>query len=123
MLDAGTWPGGYVRCDDGSVIYTPKGQAVVYGYSGSGSGSEACGSDDCFSTGSDEWSGSGTDEGGNNDKDYNEDKNAEVPVANTYKQGTVSFNGVVNLYGGPEGYGMVSVRFIGNYKGNYGCIV
>ena len=55
MLDAGTWPGGYVRCDDGSVIYTPKGQAVVYGYSGSGSGSGWHGSDYEFCTGSYEW--------------------------------------------------------------------
>ena len=55
MLDAGTWPGGYVRCDDGSVIYTPKGQAVVYGYSGIGSGSGWHGSDYEFCTGSYEW--------------------------------------------------------------------
>ena len=64
MLDAGTWPGGYVKYDDGSVGYIPKGQAMVYGYSGSGAGSEVCGSDDYFSTGSDDWSGSDMDEKG-----------------------------------------------------------
>ena len=73
MLDAGTWPGGYVGDDTSKVSYVMK-SVMVQSYSGSGSGSEVCGSVDYFSTGSDEWSGSGTDEGGNNDKDYNEEK-------------------------------------------------
>ena len=39
MLDAGTWPGGYVRDDAGTVSYVMK-SVTVQGYSGSGSGSD-----------------------------------------------------------------------------------
>ena len=34
MLDAGTWPGGYVRDDAGTVSYVMK-SVTVQGYSGS----------------------------------------------------------------------------------------
>ena len=66
MLDAGTWPGGYVRDDAGTVSYVMK-SVTVHGYSGSGSGSDWHGSDDGFSTGSDDWGGSDTDEKGSNE--------------------------------------------------------
>ncbi|MDD6536696.1 MAG: hypothetical protein PUF36_07065, partial [Prevotella sp.] len=54
MLDNGTWPGGYVKDDSGQVSYVTK-SVTVWGYSGSGSGSEEHGSDFEFSTGSLEW--------------------------------------------------------------------
>jgi len=49
-----TWPGGYVKDDAGVVSYVMK-SVIVYGYSGSGSGSDWHGSDFEFCTGSYEW--------------------------------------------------------------------
>lgn len=54
MLDAETWPGGYVRDDAGTVSYVAK-SATVMGYSSSGSDTTHHGSDYEFSTGSYEW--------------------------------------------------------------------
>lgn len=114
MLDAGTWPGGYVRDDGVNVSYLMK-SVTTQAYSGSGSGCDWSGSDDSV--------GSDMNDGDYNNKDYNDDVNTEAPVSNTYKQGTNSFNGTVNLYGGPEGYGFVRVKFIGNIdiRGNNIC--
>ena len=114
MLNAGTWPGGYVKDDAGQVSYVMK-SVTAQAYSGSGSGCDWSGSDDSV--------GSDMNDGDYNNKDYNDDVNTEPPVSSTYKQGTNSFNGTVNLYGGPEGYGFVSVKFIGNFdiRGNNIC--
>ena len=81
MLEAGTWPGGYVRFDDGEVAYTPKGQAVANGYSGSGSGSDWHGSDSAneFSTGSYEWHEPDTDNKGCDGKSSNDGKIENSP--------------------------------------------
>ena len=62
MLDNGTWPGGYVKDDSGEVTYVMK-SVTVWGYSGSGSGSDwgsddDWGSDNDDGSGSDDWSGS-----------------------------------------------------------------
>ena len=119
MLDAGTWPGGYVKYDDGSVGYIPKGQAMVYGYSGSGAGSEVCGSDDYFSTGSDDWSGSDTDEKGSDDDGKGtgkEGSSSPVEKANTYLQGIYTFNGRANNFTFSEAVG-INGGF--SYKGSY----
>ena len=114
MLNAGTWPGGYVKDDAGQVSSVMK-SVTAQAYSGSGSGCDWSGSDDSV--------GSDMNDGDYNNKDYNDDVNTEPPVSSTYKQGTNSFNGTVNLYGGPEGYGFVSVKFIGNFdiRGNNIC--
>ena len=66
MLDAGTWPGGYVKDDAGKVTYVMK-SATVYGYSGSGSGSGSGGSDFEFSTGSYDWIDPDTETGSEDD--------------------------------------------------------
>lgn len=63
MLDAGTWPGGYVRDDAGTVSYVMK-SVTVQGYSGSGSGSNWHGSDFEFCSGSYEWHEPDTDKKG-----------------------------------------------------------
>ena len=63
MLDAGTWPGGYVRDDAGTVSYVMK-SVTVQGYSGSGSGCDWHGSDYEFCTGSYEWHEPDTDKKG-----------------------------------------------------------
>ena len=57
MLDNGTWPGGYVKDDSGEVTYVMK-SVTVWGYSGSGSGSD-WGSDDDWGSDNDDGSGSG----------------------------------------------------------------
>ena len=63
MLDAGTWPGGYVKDDAGQVSYVMK-SVTVQGYSGSGSGSNWHGSDFEFCSGSYEWREPDTDKKG-----------------------------------------------------------
>ena len=67
MLDNGTWPGGYVKDDSGQVSYVMK-SVTVWGYSGSGSGSEEHGSDFEFSTGSHEWHESDDEENGSEEE-------------------------------------------------------
>lgn len=79
MLDNGTWPGGYVKDDSGQVSYVTK-SVTVWGYSGSGSGSEEHGSDFEFSTGSLEWhepddEENGSEEEGNRPPSGNEGDN------------------------------------------------
>ena len=79
MLDNGTWPGGYVKDDSGQVSYVTK-SVTVWGYSGSGSGSEEHGSDFEFSTGSHEWhepddEENGSEEDGNRPPSGNEGDN------------------------------------------------
>ncbi len=79
MLDNGTWPGGYVKDDSGQVSYVTK-SVTVWGYSGSGSGSEEHGSDFEFSTGSLEWhepddEENGSEEDGNRPPSGNEGDN------------------------------------------------
>ena len=79
MLDNGTWPGGYVKDDSGRVSYVTK-SVTVWGYSGSGSGSEEHGSDFEFSTGSLEWhepddEENGSEEEGNRPPSGNEGDN------------------------------------------------
>ena len=79
MLDNGTWPGGYVRDDSGTVSYVMQ-SVTVQGYSGSGSGSEEHGSDFEFSTGSPEWhepddEENGSEEDGNRPPSGNEGEN------------------------------------------------
>lgn len=93
MLDAGTWPGGYVQ-DDGVKVSYVMNSMSVQGYSGSGSGSDWHESDDELITGSDDCVGSDMAGGDYNNKDYGDDKNTEIPPSNTYKQGTNSFNGL-----------------------------
>lgn len=66
MLDNGTWPGGYVKDDSGTVSYVMQ-SVTVQGYSGSGSGSEEHGSDYEFSTGSHEWHEPDDEENGSED--------------------------------------------------------
>ena len=63
MLNAGTWPGGYVKDDAGQVSYVMK-SVTVQGYSGSGSGSNWHGSDFEFCSGSYEWHEPDTDNKG-----------------------------------------------------------
>ena len=63
MLNAGTWPGGYVKDDAGQVSYVMK-SVTVQGYSGSGSGCGWHGSDYEFCSGSYEWHEPDTDEKG-----------------------------------------------------------
>ena len=75
MLDAGTWPGGYVRDDAGTVSYVMK-SVTVQGYSGSGSGSNWHGSDFEFCSGSYEWHEPDTDEKGC------EDDKKDLPTGN-----------------------------------------
>ena len=75
MLDAGTWPGGYVRDDAGTVSYVMK-SVTVQGYSGSGSGSGWHGSDYEFCTGSYEWHEPDTGEKGC------EDDKKDLPTGN-----------------------------------------
>ena len=79
MLDNGTWTGGYVRDDSGTVSYVMQ-SVTVQGYSGSGSGSEEHGSDFEFSTGSPEWhepddEENGSEEDGNRPPSGNEGEN------------------------------------------------
>ena len=79
LLDNGTWPGGYVKDDSGQVSYVTK-SVTVWGYSGSGSGSEEHGSDFEFSTGSHEWhepddEENGSEEEGNRPPSGNEGEN------------------------------------------------
>lgn len=75
MLEAGTWPGGYVRDDAGTVSYVMK-SVTVQGYSGSGSGCDWHGSDYEFCTGSYEWHEPDTDEKGC------EDDKKDLPTGN-----------------------------------------
>ena len=63
MLEAGTWPGGYVKDDAGQVSYVMK-SVTVQGYSGSGSGCNWHGSDFEFCSGSYEWHEPDTDNKG-----------------------------------------------------------
>ena len=79
MLDNGTWTGGYVKDDSGTVSYVMQ-SVTVQGYSGSGSGSEEHGSDFEFSTGSPEWhepddEENGSEEDGNRPPSGNEGEN------------------------------------------------
>lgn len=93
MLDAGTWPGGYVRDDAGTVSYVMK-SVTVQGYSGSGSGSDWHGSDYEFCTGSYEWHEPDTDEKGC------EDDKKDLPTGN---EGGTGIGG--NTGGGTGGGG------------------
>lgn len=63
MLEAGTWPGGYVKDDAGNVSYVMK-SVTVQGYSGYGSGCDWHGSDFEFCSGSYEWHEPDTDKKG-----------------------------------------------------------
>ena len=81
MLDAGTWPGGYVRDDAGTVSYVMK-SVTVWGYSGCGSGCDWHGSDYEFCTGSYEWHEPDTDEKGS------EDDKKDLPTGNEGGTGT-----------------------------------
>ena len=114
MLNAGTWPGGYVKDDAGQVSYVMK-SVTVQGYSGSGSGSNWHGSDFEFCSGSYEWhepdtdnkgcdeDGKGTpsgNEGGGTDTSGNAGGDAgggggchpATPNANDGKNGTFLYN-------------------------------
>ena len=75
MLEAGTWPGGYVKDDAGNVSYVMK-SVTVQGYSGYGSGCGWHGSDYEFCTGSYEWHEPDTDEKGC------EDDKKDLPTGN-----------------------------------------
>lgn len=65
MLEAGTWPGGFVRDDAGTVSYVMM-SVTIQGYSGTGCGRH--GSDYEFCTGSFEWHEPDTDNMGCDDE-------------------------------------------------------
>ena len=95
MLDAGTWPGGYVRDDAGTVSYVMK-SVTVWGYSGCGSGCDWHGSDYEFCTGSYEWHEPDTDEKGC------EDDKKDLPTGN--EGGTGAGGNTGNIGGGTGGW-------------------